>query len=644
MTGTPDHRKDKLMRMTHLLEIAATVLLASCAPKSALTVPVDRQSCLWSDCLADEIPGAETSVNPEFGPEEFVLTTRKGRVRIEGGSEVALLYGAYEYQRRLACGTLARNAEIHQKPAYGFRILNHWDNMAAGGATRGTGRSLWWPASRPFDRDRVRDYARACASAGINGVVLNNFIADYSCIAPDNLQRASEVADILRPYGVKVYLSIGVDFDPSDPAAVQWWKDNVARVYDRIPDFGGFLIKANSEGKPGPKDYGHTHYEGAKVISDALRPYGGLLIWRAFVYDYLGDRAAEAYDQFQPMDGKFEDNTIVQIKNGPLDFQPREPFSPLFGAMKDTRLGLEVQIMQEYFGYGTYFAYLAPSFEECLDADTYRDGEGSFVSGNIELMSGVSNVGNGRHWTGNPLSQANWYAFGRLAWNPTLSSEDIAREWIDLSFPKPEGVGDREFASRFKKPLLDMMMSSRETAVNFMTPLGLHHQMARDHYQPEPWRDKPMYFNQAAEDGLGFDRTATGSNAVAQYNEPLRSLYADMDTCPENLLLWFHHVPWDFKMKSGRTMWDELCVKYDEGVKTVREYQSTWASLEKYVSPEVFETVTEKLTEQEAMARKWRNCCVQYFQLFSGRPVPECVEPSDQTLEELGFQATPEME
>lgn len=620
-----------------LISLATALLAVSCSNTYSPVVPEDRQSCLWSDCLTDSLQDVVTVVNPALEEEEFILSHEKGAVRIEGGSRIGILYGSYEYQRRLASGTYSKTAVIRQKPAYRYRILNHWDNMAFGSASRGTGRSLWWPASRPFDARKVLDYARACASAGINGTVLNNFISDASCISPENLERVREVSDILRPYGVKVYLSIGVGFDPSDPQVVQWWKDNVDRVYARIPDFGGFLIKANSENMPGPKDFGSTHSEGAKVLSDALRPHGGLLIWRAFVYDYNGDRVAEAYDQFMPMDGKFEDNTIVQIKNGPLDFQPREPFSPLFGGMKDTRMGLEVQIMQEYFGYGTYLAYLAPSYEECLDADTYRDGEGSFVSGNIDLMSGVANVGNGRHWTGNPLSQANWYAFGRLAWDPTLSSEAIAREWISLSFPRPQGVKAKDFERSFKDPLLAMMMSSRETAVNFMAPLGLTHQIARDHYQPQPWRDRPVYFNQAAEDGLGFDRTQTGSNAVAQYNEPLRSRYADLSTCPEDLLLWFHHVPWDYQMKSGRTIWDELCHRYDEGVKSVRGYQTQWASMERFVSPEVFQVVARKLEEQEEMACKWRDCCVQYFQLFSRRPLPEGVEVPGKSLEELGF-------
>ena len=623
-----------------LIALVAALVAASCGSSTAYSpvVPADRQSCLWSDCLLDTVPGVVTAVNPGFDPEEFTITTDKGTVRIEGGSQVGVLYGTYEYQRQLASGTFSKRATVHQKPAYKYRILHHWDNLMMGGASRGSGRSLWYPARRPFDAQKLKEYARACASVAINGVVLNDWINNAASIDEVNLERAREVADIFRPYGVKVYLSVGVGFDPHDPEVVQWWNENVARVYSVIPDFGGFLIKANSENMPGPKDFGSTHYEGAKVLSDALKPFGGLLIWRAFVYDYVGDRAAEAYDQFQPMDGKFEENTIIQIKNGPLDFQPREPFSPLFGAMKNTRLGLEVQIQQEYFGYGNYFVYLSPLFEEVLDADTYRYGEGSFLANQIQLMEGVSNVGNGQHWTGNPLSQANWYAFGRLAWDPTLSSETIAKEWIDIAFPKPEGVSASEFSQRFKKPLLDMMMTSREAAVNFMSPLGLHHQMASDHYQPQPWRDRPIYFNKADSKGLGFDRTATGSNAVAQYNEPLRSLYADVGTCPENLLLWFHHVPWDYRMKSGRTMWDELCVKYDEGIRSVREYQATWATMEKYVSPEVFRTVTEKLAEQERMARKWRNCCVQYFQLFSGRPIPEGVEPPDQTLEELGFK------
>ena len=618
--------------------MTTALIAASCTTPYVPVVPTDRQSCLWSDCLQDTLPDIVTTINPEFDEEEFEIATEKGTVHIEGGSRIGVLYGTYEYQRQLACGNFTRRAVIHQKPAYRYRILHHWDNVFSGGASFGSGRSLWYPANRPFDAEKVRQYGRACASVAINGVVLNDFVNNTASIDSVNLERARAVAEILRPYGVKVYLNIGVGFDPHDPEVVQWWNENVAHVYSVIPDFGGFLIKANSENMPGPKDFGSTHYEGAKVLSDALRPFGGLLIWRAFVYDYNGDRAAEAYEQFQPMDGKFEDNTIVQIKNGPLDFQPREPFSPLFGAMKNTRLGLEVQIQQEYYGYGTYFVYKAPEFEEVLDADTYRYGEGSILSQQVQLMEGVSNVGDGQHWTGNPLSQANWYAFGRFAWDPTLSSETIAKEWINIAFPKPEVVSGKEFNNSFKKPLLEMMMTSRETAVNFMSPLGLHHQMASFHYQPQPWRNKPVYFNKADSLGMGFDRTGTGSNAVAQYNEPLRSQYADISTCPENLLLWFHHVPWDYKMKSGNTMWDELCYKYDEGVKTVRVYQNTWATFEKYVSPEVFQTVTEKLSEQEMMARKWRNCCVQYYQLFSKRPIPEGVEPSDQTLEELGYK------
>ena len=625
------------MNLTWWVALATTLLAVSCSSTYPSSFPADRKSCLWSDGLRDTLPEVVTAINPALDEEEFILSSEKGTVHIEGGSRTAVLYGTYEYQRMQVCGSFSKKTVVRQKPAYKYRILNHWDNMSFGSASRWSGRSLWWPASRPFDAGKVMEYARACASAGINGTVLNNFIPDASCISPENLERAREVADVLRPYGVKVYLSIGVGFDPSDPEVVQWWKDNVDRVYATIPDFGGFLIKANSENMPGPKDYGSTHTDGAKVLSDALRPYGGLLIWRAFVYDYNGDRVAEAYDQFMPMDGKFEDNTIVQIKNGPLDFQPREPFSPLFGGMRKTRMGLEVQIMQEYFGYGNYFVYLAPSFEECLDADPYRDGKGSYVSSNIDLMSGVANVGNGSHWTGNPLSQANWYAFGRLAWDPTLSSEEIASEWINLSFPRPKGVDAVEFERGFKEPLLEMMMTSRETAVNFMAPLGLTHQIARDHYQPEPWRDKPVFFSQVAEDGLGFDRTESGSNAVAQYNDPAKSVYADLTTCPENLLLWFHHVPWDYKMKSGRTMWDELCLKYDEGVKTVRSYQARWAAMEHFVSPEVFQVVAKKLEEQERMACKWRDCCMQYFQLYSKRPLPEGVEVPGKSFEELGF-------
>ncbi len=474
-------------------------------------------------------------------------------------------------------------------PSYEFRILDHWDNPN-GSVERGyAGNSIFWRKQDPFtvttdDKKLWQEYARANASIGINGSVLNNVNASPSILTQDYLNRAKAIADVLRPYGVKIYLSVNFaspaalgglkTADPLDPAVIAWWKNKVKEIYSIIPDFGGFLVKASSEGQPGPQNYGRTHADGANMLADALQPYGGIVMWRAFVYSANDeDRAKQAYDEFMPLDGKFRDNVIIQVKNGPIDFQPREPFSPLFGAMKKTSVMPEFQVTQEYLGHAVYLVFLSTMWEECLQSDTYQQGKGSTVArctdGSIypqkyTAIAGVSNVGLDTNWCGNHFAQANWYAYGRLAWNDKLKSEQIADEWIKLTFYNDscEKSGTANYASGWKEnflgPVKKMMLESREAAVNFMTPLGLHHIMsANGHYGPGPWWAPkgvrpdwtPPYYHQASTNGIGFDRTTKGSDAVSQYHEPLASEFNNVATCPEKYLLWFHHLPWDYKME-----------------------------------------------------------------------------------------------
>jgi alpha-glucuronidase len=458
----------------------------------------------------------------------------------------------------------------------------------------------------------------------------------------------------LRPYGLRIYLtarfSAPIEIgglktaDPLDPAVRAWWRERADAIYRRIPDFGGFLVKANSEGQPGPQDYGRSHADGANMLAEALAPHGGIVMWRAFVYSPKDgeDRAAQAFDEFVPLDGRFRDNVLVQVKNGPIDFQPREPFHPLFGAMPKTPLILEVQITKEYLGFATHLAYLAPMYEETLRADTYVKGKGSTVAKVIDGslhgyartgMAGVSNVGTDRNWTGSQFDQANWYAFGRLAWDPMLDSAAIAEEWVRMTFSNDPA---------FVAPVLSMMMGSRELVVDYMMPLGLHHLFARGHhYGPGPWVDdarrpdwNSVYYHRADAEGLGFDRTTTGSNAVSQYAPPLAKVLADRKRIPENLLLWFHHVPWDARMASGRTLWDELVVHYTRGVDGVSAMRKTWAGLEAYVDAERFAQVSTFLAIQEKEARWWRDACIAYFQTFAKRPIPAGFAPPELTLEE----------
>lgn len=575
---------------------------------------------------------------------------------ITSAEERGILYGVFHFLRLVQTDSFSDNLNIVENPKYKVRILNHWDNLDRTIERGYAGYSLWkWDELPNTLSPRYDAYARANASIGINATVLNNVNATPEILTGAYLAKVKALADVFRPYGLKVYLAVNFsspkelgglsDSDPLNPAVNKWWNNKVKDIYKLIPDFGGFLVKANSEGLPGPQDYGRTHADGANMLADALKPYGGIVMWRAFVYNPSNeDRAKQAYSEFTPLDGQFRDNVIIQIKNGPVDFQPREPFSPLFGALRDTQEMVEFQITQEYLGFSNHLVYLSPMFKETLDSDTYSDGEGSTIakitdgtlrSGKVTAISAVANIGEDTNWCGHHFAQANWYAFGRLAWNHRLTSEQIADEWIKMTFSNNKD---------FMNPVKDMMLSSRETTVDYMMPLGLHHIFAfGHHYGPEPWGDvpgarpdwMPWYYHNADSTGLGFDRTTSGSNAVSQYFPPLNNIYNDIALCPENLLLWFHHVPWDYKMKNGKTLWDELCYKYDSGVQQVRAYQKLWDRMEEYVDEQRFREIQSKLRIQARDAVWWKDACLLYFQTFSKRQIPYDIERPVHELEDL---------
>ncbi len=603
---------------------------------------------------------AELGLAPRLatlGTEGFLLT----RVERAGGDvlvlaaneDIGVLYGVFALLRHVQSGTDLSTINLAEAPKIQRRVLNHWDNLD-GFVERGqAGHSLWeWFSLPDVVNPRYRDYARANASIGINGTVLTNVNANATVLTPDYIAKVAALANVFRPYGLKVYLTARFSApreigglptaDPLDPAVAAWWKERVAAIYAAIPDFGGFLVKANSEGQPGPQDYKRTHADGANMLADALAPHGGIVMWRAFVYDHNvpDDRAKQAYSEFQPLDGTFRDNVVVQIKNGAIDFMPREPFHPLFGAMPRSNLGLEVQITQEYLGGAYHLAYLAPLFEEVLDADTFAQGAGSTVARVIDgsldrrplsVIAGVANIGNDRNWTGHPLAQSNWYAFGRLAWNHQLDSRAIADEWTRQTFSADAQVS---------ATIVPMLMQSREAVVDYSMPLGLHHIMARGHhYGPGPWVDEgradwtSVYYHRASADGVGFDRSAKGSGAILQYAPEIQRRWGSVDAVPENLLLWFHHVPWTHPMKSGRTLWDELALRYQHGVDTVRGWQGAWASLEPRIDAARFEHVRMLLARQLREAREYKNACLLYFQTFSKKPFPEGVEKPEHPLE-----------
>jgi len=594
-----------------------------------------------------------------LGPEGFRIRSLKlgnhAVTVIASNGETGALYGAFHFLRLMQTLQPIDKLDIAQKPRLQLRMLDHWDNLD-GSVERGyAGRSLWnWEALPGTVDPRLRDYARANASIGINGSLLNNVNASAQILTPEYLRKVAAIAEVFRPLGVRVFLSARFSApmelgglktaDPLDSAVAAWWKKKADEIYHLIPDFGGFVVKANSEGQPGPRTYNRSHVDGANMMAAALAPHHGVVIWRAFVYDMRPgyDRAGAAYENLQPFDGKFAANVLLQVKNGPVDFQPREPFHPLFGGMPKTQLMPELQITQEYLGFSNHLVFLASMWREFFDSDTYARGPGSTVAkvvdGTLEGqhltgIAGVANTGTDRNWTGHDFLQANWYAFGRLAWNPDLASPQIAGEWIKMTFTRdPQTI---ETLSR-------IMIESHEAVVDYMTPLGLHHLMwGGHHYGPAPWwntfeRDdwNPVYYHKADARGLGFDRTETGSNTLSQYHAPVRKEFADEATCPEKFLLWFHHVPWDYRMRSGHTLWDELAQHYQRGVNWTRATRREWDALAGAIDPERHTAVAKKLALQERDAVWWRDACLTYFQTFSQRPLPAGVEKAAKTLEE----------
>lgn len=601
----------------------------------------DATLSIAKDELTKYYKGKEVSIriDPLLNLGEGYMLTDSS---IIASSSIGILYGAYDLLRLQETGNLSHLSKT-EKPAVNLRILNHWDNLD-GSIERGyAGKSIWKWDEIILDkagefknisknlRNRLITYARSNASIGINGAVLNNVNASPQMMTSEYLHKVKVIADIFRPYGIRVYLSINFaspmalgytkTADPLDMKVQLWWKKKAKEIYASIPDFGGFLVKANSEGQPGPGDYHRSHADGANMLADALKPFGGIVMWRSFVYgaNHKGeDRVKQAVSEFKYQDGKFRDNVILQSKNGPLDFQPREPYAPIFDNIHQTPQIAELQITQEYLGQSKHLVYLAPMWKEFF----------SFVSPDkLKGIAGVSNIGDNANWCGHPFSQANWYAFGRLAWNPSISSEEIAHEWLILTY----GCKDE----RFTKPVEMMMLTSREACVNYMMPLGLHHIFKFDHhYGPEPDGFKaeyplewcPVYYHQADSTGIGFNRSSDGTDAVGQYPEPYRSLYDNLATCPEEYLLWFHHVPWNYRMKSGSTLWEELCMRYNMGVSMVETYRDYWhTSTKEYMKDHIteWEMTDSLLNVQLASAKEWRDVCLKYFQTFSKMNIDE---------------------
>nr|WP_294945412.1 alpha-glucuronidase family glycosyl hydrolase [uncultured Mucilaginibacter sp.] len=591
------------------------------------------------------------------GEEGYLIKSidigKKKCIVITAQTDVGVLHGVFAFLKLLQTQESIVALNILEYPRITYRVLDHWDNLNRTIERGYAGSSIWnWHKLPGHIDQRYIDYARASASVGINGSVLNNVNANALMLTPDYLEKVKALANAFRPYGIKVYLSVKFSSpieigglktaDPLDEQVRQWWKDKADEIYRLIPDFGGFLVKANSEGQPGPQAYGRNHADGANMLADALLPHNGIVMWRAFVYDNRvpDDRAKQAYNEFKPLDGQFKKNVIIQVKNGAIDFQPREPFHPLFGAMPNTPLMLEFQLTQEYLGFSTNLVYEAPLFKECLESDTYSMGKGSTVRKiiqgqfNAKLitgMAGVANIGSDINWCGHPFAQANWYAFGRLAWNPEQSSASIAADWLKMTFSNQPA---------FVAPMKSIMLQSRENTVNYMTPLGLHHIMGvNTHYGPGPWVDNAgrpdwnaTYYHKADSAGIGFDRSSTGSNAVAQYQPPVRDRFEKLATCPDEYLLWFHHLKWDYKMRSGNTLWEELVHRYYTGADSVKHMQATWSKLAPYVDKERFESVKQLMAIQYDEATTWRNACVLYFQTFSHKPIPAGYEKPEKPL------------
>ncbi len=592
-------------------------------------------------------------------PGAFRLDVKGGSATITSPSDAGLLYGAFHLLRLKSCG-LQGDTLLTEIPEHDFRLLNHWDNLD-GTMERGySGKSIFWPQAQTADCSHVKEYARRCAAVGINGAVLNNVNASPKMLSAEILQQVKTYADILRPWGMKVYLSVNFSSpmvldglktaDPMDAQVQQWWQQKVKEIYKLVPDFGGFLVKANSEGQPGPMDFGRTHADGANMLARALKPFGGIVMWRAFVYSPSDpDRAKQAYIEFKDLDGKFLDNVIVQIKNGPIDFQPREPYSPLFGAMPKTAEMAELQITQEYLGHANHICFLAPMWEEFFgDLKRYANYSMLMQRQGLRAIAGVANVGTDENFCGNVMAQANWYAFGRLAWNSDLTSRTIAKEWLCQTFGseaffQKKTVGGKE-TSAFAAAL-QLMLQSRETVVDYMMPLGLHHIFAEGHhYGPQPWQNNPgqradwqcVYYHRADAKGVGFDRTQkTGSGATTQYPEAFGRMVENRNTCPDKYLLWFHHADWNSTCQSGRTLWTELCYHYQHGLEGVRQMQKLWEQAEGCVPDGIFNDIRQRLQTQARDAAWWKDACLLYFQTFSRQAFPDFVEPPTHTLDEL---------
>ncbi len=642
--------RDELAEGLRGLLGSAIPVVAKATRNNALIIATPRDP--WIASIVSESDLRKASV------EGYIVR----RVAHEGGHRIlivanrdsGLLYGTFALLRHMQTNQSLENLNLTSAPKIERRLLNHWDDLNHHVERGYAGFSLWeWFYLPEIRNPRYRDYARALASVGLNGTVVTNVNANAQILTAPFLAKVAALAQEFRPWGIRLYLtarfSAPIEIgglktaDPLDPAVAAWWREKTAEIYRAIPDFGGFLVKANSEGQPGPQDYKRTHADGANLLADAVAPFNGIVMWRAFVYspDNNDDRVKQAVTEFAPLDGQFRQNVIVQIKNGPLDFMPREPFSPLFGAMPNTRLAAELQVTQEYLGQSIELAFLAPLWKEVLDADTMANGSGSTVASIIagsaklqhpSVIAGVANTGTDRNWTGHLLAQANWYAFGRLAWDHGLRAEAIAGEWSRLTFGS-----DAATVATVSK----LLLGSRETVVKYSMPLGLHHIMAEGHhYGPGPWVDKlaradwtSVYYHKADENGLGFNRTSTGSKAIAQYAPEWQKLWGNLETCPESLLLWFHHVPWDHQMTSGRTLWDELCLRYQQGVDEVRTMRREWETLKDRLDAERFTHVQQRLARQEKEAVNWRDSCLLYFGQFSKQPLPAGVEPPTQTLE-----------
>ncbi len=602
----------------------------------------------------------------DLGSEGYVLRS----VTIDGyratviaaNADAGVIFGTFHFLRLLQTRQAVDRLSLTSSPRLQHRVLDHWDNLD-GTVERGyAGASIWdWHKLPSFISPRYADYARTCASIGINGTVVTNVNADAMSLTASYLEKAAALAAVFRPYGIRVYLTARFTApieigglrtaDPLNPAVRSWWQRKADEIYRYIPDFGGLLVKANSEGQPGPEDYGRSQADGANMFAEAIAPHGGIVMWRAFVYSNKQpeDRAKQAYDEFVPLDGKFRDNVLLQVKNGPIDFQPREPPHPLFGAMPSTPLMLEVQITKEYLGFATHLVYLGPLYEEVLRADTLAKGTGSTVGRIIDGslhgyahtgMAGVANIGADRNWTGSHFDQANWYVFGRLAWDPDLASRDVAEEWARMTFSND---------SRVVAPVVEMMMGSRDAAVDYMTPLGLAHLMARGHhYGPGAWQSggpradwMPPYYHRADARGIGFDRSANGTNAIAQYAPAVAATFNDPRLTPERYLLWFHHLPWNYRMSSGNTLWDELVIHYTRGVEYVQQMRKTWSELAPFVDAERYAEVSVFLGIQESEAKWWRDATLSYFQSLSGRPFPPGFALPQHTLQDYEAMSFP---